>query len=865
MIAEPSGEWIFVPLPGACGSMKNAKIVERAESRRDVMPRKAEPAARVREEYLRIALESAEVGTWDYNVQTHEVFGDDRARDIFGLRINRLEFGEFLVAVHPDDREKVRCAVGEALGSSGSSHYHMEHRVLWPNGDLRWVAVDGKVQFRGQGAERHAVRFIGTVMDITERKNGENALRAAHNRIETILRSITDAFVTIDRDWRFTYVNGEAERLARRPASELLGRNVWELFPDADEFRSQFERAVATGQAVHFEEFYPPLQVWAEVHAYPSAEGLSVHARDITHRKQFEQAIQRSERRLRVFFDSDMLGTIFWTLDGRIIGANNKFLEMTGYTRDDLATGQLRWSELTPRIYWPSDERALAQLRSTGVDIPYEKEFIRKDGTRVPIIIGAAMLDETHQEGVAFVLDITERKQAEMGLARDLEAVTRLQEVGSLFVREDNLQAVLEHVVEAAIAISKADFGNIQLLDPVSGLRIAAQRGFPQWYVDFWNEVTAGNGSCGTALASGKRVIISDVEQSNIFVGTRGLEMQRRAGVRAVISTPVVSRNGKPLGMFSTHFKTAYQPDEHTLKLLDLLAGQAADIIERAQIQQALRVAKEDLARVNQDLEGKVRERTAKLEETVAELEGFSYSLVHDMRAPLRAMLGYASILEMDAGPRLEPGESNLLHRISLAATRMDQLVTDSLNFSRILLEDVKIRAVNLGALLRGIVETYPNLHPPQADISIELGDLFVQGNEAALTQIFSNLLGNAVKFVAPGVHPRVRVRAAACPPLAGPKAATESACIWVEDNGIGIPKAAHDRIFGMFQRLHRADEYPGTGIGLALVKKSLERSGGRVFLESEPGKGSRFCVQLPLASGKSEEKDDTTHRLLAE
>lgn len=825
------------------------------------MPRnKTEEALRVSEEHLRIALESAGLGTWDYDVETHEVLGDNRARDIFGLTVNQMPFTEFMAIVHPADREKVSSTVLEALGPSGLGRYNIEFRILWPSGEVRWVATDGKVHSQGEGAGRHAVRFIGTVMDITERKNAEQALRIAHSRNETILRSITDAFVTLDREWRFTYVNVEAERLARKPASELLGRNAWELFPGSDEFRRPFERAVATGQAAHFERYYAPLQVWAEVHAYPSAEGLSVHARDITGRKRFEQAVLHSERRLRVFFESDMLGTITWNWDGRITDANNKFLAMTGYTREDLAHGRLRWAELTPSKYWPSDERALAQLESTGVDIPYEKEFIRKDGTRVPVIIGAAMLDESHQEGVAFVLDITERKEAEIGLARDLEAVTRLQEVGSLFVREGNLPAVLEQIVEAAIAISKADFGNIQLLDPASGLRIAAQRGFPQWYVDFWDEVTGGNGSCGTALASGKRVIINDVEQSPIFAGTRGLEMQRRAGVRAVQSTPVISRTGKFLGMFSTHFKAPHQPDERALKLLDLLARLAADIIERAQTQQDLRAAQDDLARANKDLENKVRERTAKLQETVAELEGFSYSLVHDMRAPLRAMLGYASILEMDAGPRLRPEESSLLQRISLAGRRMDQLVTDSLNFSKILLEDLPLRAVNLGALLRGMVETYPNLHPPQADISVEVGDLLVKGNEAALTQIFSNLLGNAVKFVAPGDHPRVRVWAEMrhpCEALPGP--APESILICVQDNGIGIPKAAHERIFAMFQRLHRADEYPGTGIGLALVKKSLERSGGEVFLESEPGKGSRFCVRLPLARQESEEERATS------
>lgn len=802
------------------------------------------------EERLRIALESAELGTWDYHIETDEVSGDDRARDMFGLRVNYLRFTDFLNAVHPGDREKVDHAVREALGPSGTGRYHMEHRVLWPNGELRWVSVDGKAHFRGQGAERHAVRFIGTVMDITERKASEAALQQAQRRSETILRSITDAFLTYDREWRFTYLNAEAERLLRKPAIELLGHRAWDVFPGAENFRRELEKAVATGNAVHFEEFYAPFGQWAEVHAYPSEEGLSVYFRDITDRKRTDQALQRNERRLRVLFDSDMVGTLLWTLDGDITDANNKFLKSIGYTREELVSGRIRWSELTPPEYRPADEQALAQLKATGVDIPYEKEFIRKDGSRVPVIIGAAMLDELGQEGVAFVLDITERKRAEVRVARDLQAMTKLQELGSLFVRKGSLQGALERIVEAAMEISRADFGNIQLLDPASGLRIAAQRGFPQWYLDYWNQVTEGHGTCGTALAAGKRVIVSDVEKSPIFTGTPGLELQRRAGVRAVQSTPIVSRAGKPLGMFSTHFKAPHEPAEHTLKLLDLLAGLAGDIIERAQIQRDLRHAKESLGRANEDLEEKVSKRTAELEATVAELEGFSYSLVHDMRAPLRAMLGYSSILEMDAGPRLRAEEVDLLRKIAQAATRMDQLVTDSLNFSKILRADLPLGTVNLGALIRGMVEAYPNLQRPQAEVSVELDNLLVHGNEAALLQIFSNLLGNAVKFVAAGVKPRVRVWAERgdCP-RGFPNPEHGCAFVWVEDNGIGIPKDAHEKIFGMFQRLHRVDEYAGTGIGLALVKKSLERTRGQITLESEPGKGTRFCVQLPLAA----------------
>jgi signal transduction histidine kinase len=175
--------------------------------------------------------------------------------------------------------------------------------------------------------------------------------------------------------------------------------------------------------------------------------------------------------------------------------------------------------------------------------------------------------------------------------------------------------------------------------------------------------------------------------------------------------------------------------------------------------------------------------------------------------------------------------------------------------------EELPLGPVDLGNLLRGMIETYPNLQPPGADIHLNIGDLMVQGNEAALTQVFSNLLGNAVKFVAPGVKPNVRVwtqqvSSRDLPPTSMPELGPGNArppaakvLIWIEDNGIGIPKEAQEKIFGMFQRMHRAEEYPGTGIGLAIVRKSLERMAGQVCLDSEPGQGSRFCVELPEAA----------------
>ena len=286
--------------------------------------------------------------------------------------------------------------------------------------------------------------------------------------------------------------------------------------------------------------------------------------------------------------------------------------------------------------------------------------------------------------------------------------------------------------------------------------------------------------------------------------------------------------------------------------------------------------AREVLARNKQELERLVQERTAKLRETIEELEGFSYSIVHDMRGPLRAMQSFAQLAQESCAGCERPESMDFFRRIRIASERMDTLITDALNYSKIVRQDLPLVPVDVGKLVRGMVETYPNLHPPLAEIEVQFDGVVVLGNESALTQVFSNLLGNAVKFVAIGVKPRVTVWAEEmrCTPDTirsggGGERRTESGTeylrrltrpnappgvgypshglvrIWVGDNGIGIPPESQEKVFGMFQRMHGQQDYPGTGIGLTIVRKAMDRMGGRVGVESEPGKGSRFWIEL--------------------
>lgn len=173
---------------------------------------------------------------------------------------------------------------------------------------------------------------------------------------------------------------------------------------------------------------------------------------------------------------------------------------------------------------------------------------------------------------------------------RDTDVLARLQRLSTLAAKPGQLAAVLLQVVDAAIAIGEADFGTIQPIDPATGdLKIVAQRGLPAEWVSHWDTVSRGHGTCGSALDQGVRVLVEDVEQSPIFVGTPDLEVQRNAGIRAVQSTPLRTRSGKAVGVFSTHCRTTKRLDDRALRLLDLLAAQAADLIVHAQDAQALR------------------------------------------------------------------------------------------------------------------------------------------------------------------------------------------------------------------------------------------------------------------------------------
>jgi PAS domain S-box-containing protein len=278
------------------------------------------------------------------------------------------------------------------------------------------------------------------------------------------------------------------------------------------------------------------------------------------------------------------------------------------------------------------------------------------------------------------------------------------------------------------------------------------------------------------------------------------------------------------------------------------------DITERKQVEAKLQ-AYADI------LEKTVAERTADLRQKIAELESFSYTLSHDLRAPLRAIQSFAGIALKEFGEKAGPASADLLQRVVRAAGRMDALIQDVLALSHLSRDQVTVAPVDVEKLLREIILERPELQPSRAEIDIQAPLFPVLGHEASLTQCLTNLLSNAAKFVAPGVRPHIRIwtetvqnrkpTATGDPQIApstivARSTSASSVRLWIADNGIGIPAEMHARIFEIFQRLPQSTKYDGTGIGLAIVRKAVDRMGGMVGVDSESETGSRFWIELP-------------------
>ena len=277
----------------------------------------------------------------------------------------------------------------------------------------------------------------------------------------------------------------------------------------------------------------------------------------------------------------------------------------------------------------------------------------------------------------------------------------------------------------------------------------------------------------------------------------------------------------------------------------EVLKAKVTAFVELARQTQLIKRQAEHLAFHNQEQARKlelIEKLNAELQEANQELEAFSYSVSHDLRGPLRSLKGFAEILMEDYGPQLDDPARAYLNKLMTSAVRMEQLTRDLLDYSRIVREDMRLERVSVDKLLNEVLAMNHLLHAPAIEVNVAPDLLPVMAQPTLLSQCLSNLLNNAVKFVDSSIKPKVSIRT---------ERNEDRVRIWVEDNGIGIDPAHHKKVFGIFERVGNVEAHEGTGIGLAVVARAVQRMGGQYGVESTLGTGSRFWIELPAVSAE--------------
>jgi PAS domain S-box-containing protein len=414
--------------------------LEEKVKERTVELEKAYNSLKESENGLAEAQKMSHIGNWEWDIVTDKAYWSDEMYRIFGRNPQELApvYNEFLNYIHPDDRDYLDSILKKAV--KGET-YSIDYRVVLADGEERIIHMQSEFIFDEKNIP---VKIKGIIQDITEHKKAEEKIQTLANAVE----SSNDAIITLSLDGIITSWNKAAEQIYGYPVEEILGKEMSMLEPDDCKGEiKRFSEKIKQGENVqHYESIRikkdgtiinisvvlsPVYDVLGKLVA------ISAIVRDITEHIKAEEALRESEARLRQFYESDMIGVFYYNLDGSIVDANDTLLEIIGYTREDLQTGRVRWDKITPLEYRHLG-KVLAELRSTGVNKPYEKEYIRKNGSRVPVIVGVATFDQVRNEGIAFVLDITDKKKAEKALA-NLE-IARKKEIHHRI--KNNLQVI---------------------------------------------------------------------------------------------------------------------------------------------------------------------------------------------------------------------------------------------------------------------------------------------------------------------------------------------------------------------------------------------------------------------------------------
>jgi PAS domain S-box-containing protein len=703
-------------------------------------------------------------------------------QELLGLRMQDITHPQDL----PRNAEQFR-----ALVQGESSGFEVEKRYVRPDGSVVWVHNDVALVRDPEGRPQSTV---ATTVDISANRAAEEALRHSEGRFRRVIETAPIGIAISDPSGAVLQANEALLGILGYAPGDLdVGALDWQRFTPPEYLHRDMEHMAALRRGEAPAPFEKELirrdgqrvSVLIVARFLPGeGERMVAYALDISESKRAEAALRSTERRLSRIFETNLLGLLYFDIEGGVQDANDEFLRIVGFERTDLSSGLIDWARMTPPEFKAQDARAVAELRRAGLHPPIEKEYVRKDGSRVSVLVGSAMFDG--RNGVGFVLDLTSSKRAEAAV-RESEA---------------RLRSVIDNMT-GFVAMLDRDGSLLEVGEPA--LRVAGLRREDVIGAKFW--------ACGWWL--------HDRDQQR-----RIEEWVGAAAKGATIREDVTVRIAGD-GRLAVDFMLA--PVIAADGSVSHVIPSGVDISERKRMEMAL------------------REAALALRDADRRKDEFLATLAHELRNPLAPIRNAVQLLKLM--PQDAPQSGTAREIIERQVQHMVRLVDDLLDVSRITLGQVNLKheELALGAVIGEAIEAArPAIEAAGHSLDVHLpGEpLLVEGDATRLSQVFQNVLDNAVKYTPRGG--RISVRA---------ERRGSEAVVSVSDTGLGVPEDMRERIFELFTRSHSGGDVKivGLGVGLALSRQLVELHGGRMAVDSEgPGRGATFSVHLPLLAASA-------------
>lgn len=636
--------------------------------------------------------------------------------------------------------------------------------------------------------------------EVSARQRSQATVAEQSRVLEAFFQHGASPLALLDPEFNFLRVNAAYARACRRDAGTFPGHNHFDAFPDA-ETEARFREAVRSRRAQQgfSQRFLFPNQPdrsptywdWTLAPVLDDAgevDFLIFALKDVTQRKLAEEALGEVARYARSLLEASLDPMVTISPDGKITDANQATERIAGRDRRQLVGSDFSQFFTEPDRAMLAYRRALAE----GFITDYPLSVRHAEGRITHVLYNASIYrnEAGEVQGIfAAARDITQRLEAERSLWESEQRYRSLIQATTQIVWTTNARGDVEQDVPSWRAFTGQEMGEIL----------------------GWRWLEAVHPADRPVVETRWRQAIAASALLEIEYRLRRHDRQYR--VMFVRGVPVVEKDGT----------------------IREWIGTCADITEQ-------RAAERELARYREQLEQRVAERTEELSRSNRELEQFAYIASHDLQEPLRAITAYLQLIERRYRDRLDAEGEQFIRYAVEGASRMQQLIADLLEYSRVGRRGRPLEPTDLEAVL---TETLRGLQPviEESGASITHDPLpVVHADRIQLVQVLQNLLSNAIKFRG-ARRPEIRV------------SASKEDGLWrlaVEDNGIGIEQQYWDQIFVIFQRLHPRQRFTGTGIGLAICKKIVERHGGRIWLESQPGQGSTFYFTLPVPAKES-------------